>query len=88
MLGFKLVRVVIETGETSYPRVIVGTIRVLSHHTWNDICLLVKGALYNFISTLRGLGVASVGTRLRHSQTLPPFHGKVKDNLLSLLLVF
>lgn len=88
MLGFKLVRVVIETGETSYPRVIVGTIRVLSHHTWSDICLLVKGALDNFISTLHGLGVSTVGTRSHLSQTLPPYHGKVKDKLLSLSLVF
>lgn len=36
---------VVLTGEISHQRIIIGRVRVLPHHSWNDLQWLVKGTL-------------------------------------------
>ena len=61
---FKEVPVVLETEETSHPKLTVGVVRVLPHHSWSDLKVLVSEQLKDFRNTLRGdMGVAVMGNR-------------------------
>ena len=64
-LAFKDISVVVETGEAAQPKLIVGVVRMLPHHTWTDLLCLVGGVMKNFRNVLRGgMGTGLVqGTR-------------------------
>ena len=69
-LAFKEIPVVVETGEAAQPKLIVGVVCMLPHHTWNDLLSLVGEVMKNFRNVLRG----GMGTGLVHGTRTDPVY--------------
>ncbi len=70
LVVFKEVSIVIETGEeTAQPKLIVGVVRVMPHHKWNDLNISVHEIMYHFVSIMKG----GIGIGLMRDRDFPTY---------------
>ena len=77
-----------ETGETAQPKLIMGIVRVMPHHKWNDLNSRVHEVMSHFVNVMRGeVGASLMGDRKAPTYPINVMQAKIPTELIQAIHV-